>query len=111
MDKKIQQCIDDCNKCAEVCEETLEHCKEMGGEHADPVHISLMEDCIEICKTSESFMQRDSAHMEHICKECAEICEECADSCESIDPRSDKMMASVEACRACAKSCREMTEE
>jgi hypothetical protein len=54
----LEQCIDNCQQCHEVCLRTVNYCLQKGGRHAEPAHIRLMLDCIEICETSansESF--------------------------------------------------------
>ena len=103
----MQRCIDDCLDCHSVCLETVNHCLQMGGKHADPRHIGLLLDCAEICQTSANFMLRDSALHGRTCGVCAEVCMRCAESCEQF--RDDQqMMACAEVCRRCAESCREM---
>jgi hypothetical protein len=108
IDLKVKKCIDDCSDCYQVCVATLAHCQEMGGIHAEPKHLTLLKDCAEICKTSESFMLRGSLHAPCVAQECAKICEQCADSCEKVDPRDIQMMECVKMCRECAASCKEM---
>lgn len=103
----MRGCIQECQGCHEVCLETVAHCLEMGGEHADPEHIGLLLDCAEVCQTSANFMLRGSALHPYTCEVCAEICEACADSCEQFS--DDAMMQHcAEVCRRCAASCREM---
>lgn len=80
------------------------HCLEMGGEHVEKGHFTLMMSCAEICRMAAHFMLIGSPHHRHVCAECAEICEQCAADCE----RLGDMEACVEACRKCAASCREM---
>lgn len=105
---QMQTCIDDCLDCHSICLETVSHCLQMGGEHADPRHIGLLLDCAEICQTSANFMLRNSDFHSETCGVCADVCLACAASCEQF--RDDKqMMACAEVCRRCAGSCREMS--
>jgi hypothetical protein len=105
MDSDMNNCIDACLSCYQICLGTaMHHCLETGGKHTEPEHFRLMMACAEICRTSAHFMLLGSPHHKHICAECAEICEQCAKDCE----RLGDMQACVEACRACAASCRKM---
>ena len=102
---EMRACIDDCHACAAVClSDAIQHCLTMGGKHTDPTHFKLMLDCVDICRTTVSFMARGSDHRQHICRECAEICRACAGSCEALGD----MQECVDACRKCADSCDSM---
>ena len=103
----MQSCIDDCLECHSICLETVTHCLQMGGKHAEPRHIRLLLDCAEICQTSANFMLRSSDLHGHTCGVCATVCTACAEDCERFrdDPQ---MMACAEMCRRCAASCQEM---
>jgi len=101
----LQQCIDECLRCYQLCLSTaMGHCLEMGGEHVEKQHFTLMMSCAEICRTAAHFMLIGSAHHPHVCRECAEICLECAKDCERIGGMRD----CVQACRSCAELCQEM---
>lgn len=104
----MQECIDNCKKCRQVCLETLEYCREKGGEHADENHLKLLEDCAKICETSTDFMERESENHQKTCAVCADICEQCAEACEAFED-DEQMQKCAEACRECAESCREMS--
>ena len=104
-DPKMKACIEECLRCYSVCLATaMNHCLEMGGEHAKKEHFTLMMACAEICRTSAHFMLLGTPHHKHTCGECAEICTQCADDCE----RLGDMDECVRACRSCAESCRAM---
>lgn len=105
MSADMQTCIDACHDCHVSClSMAMTHCLEMGGEHADPRHMTLMLDCAEICQTTLNFMARNSDHHAHLCRECAEICRACAASCEQLEG----MEECAQACRRCAESCDRM---
>jgi hypothetical protein len=102
----MEDCIRECLECARLCEETITHCLQMGGMHAEPDHIRLLRDCVTICGTSAKFMAHGSPLHPKTCALCAEVCAECAASCERLG--GDEMKACADACRRCAESCRQM---
>ena len=104
---KMQECIRECQTCSQVCLETVSHCLEMGGKHAEAQHIRLTLDCVEICKTSADFMIRGSTFHNRTCGVCAEVCEACATDCERFSDDAHMQQCAQE-CRRCAQSCREM---
>lgn len=106
----VQQCISDCWDCHSVCSETVFHCLEMGGKHAEPTHIRLMLDCAEICQTAANFMLRGSALHVQTCALCAVICERCASDCARFGD-DQQMKACADACRRCSESCQRMESE
>lgn len=109
MTKDMQQCIDECLGCYSSCVQTAQHCLTMGGKHADPGHIRLLNDCAEICRTSAGFMLRGSPLHARTCAVCAEVCRACEQSCRSMG--DDKMMQQcADACRRCAESCARMAK-
>ena len=107
IDQAMRECIRECQRCHDICTETISHCLQMGGDHAEPRHIRLLMDCAEICQTSANFMLRGSDLHASVCEVCATICERCAEDCERFT--DDKLMqACAEVCRSCARSCQEM---
>lgn len=103
----MNQCITECFNCASICIETINHCLSMGGKHASPEHIGLMQTCAEICTVNAHAMLRGVAAHSATCMACAEICRQCAESCESMGD-DEAMRRCAEACRRCAESCRAM---
>jgi hypothetical protein len=105
---EMRHCIEECTRCHAICLETVGHCLELGGKHADPAHIRLLLDCAEICQTSADFMLRGSDLHQRTCAVCAEVCQACAEDCERL-AGGDKMMKDcAEQCRRCAESCESM---
>jgi hypothetical protein len=98
-DREMEACIQACLECHRVCLQTVAHCLQMGGKHAEASHIRLLLDCAQICLTSADFMLRGSDLHGRTCAVCAEVCERCAQDCARVDP-SDAMM------RTCAEACR-----
>lgn len=106
-DHRIDNCIQLCQECQQVCQETFfEHCLSMGGKHVEKEHAKLMADCIEACQTAANFMQRGSRFHSSECAACAEICDACAESCGRIG--GEEMARCADICRRCAQSCRDM---
>ena len=104
---EMQACIQECQNCHNVCVETVQHCLQMGGHHAEPGHIRTLLDCAEICATSANFMLRSSPLHTRTCAVCAEVCEQCAASCEKMGD-DEMMQRCADTCRRCAESCRQM---
>jgi hypothetical protein len=105
----MQRCIQECQNCASICIETVQHCLKMGGEHARPEHIRLLLDCIEICQASANYMLRGSPLHTQTCAVCADVCARCAEDCERFTD-DEMMQACARACRSCEASCREMAQ-
>ncbi|MGI8470555.1 MAG: four-helix bundle copper-binding protein [Pyrinomonadaceae bacterium] len=107
--QEMRTCIENCQNCHAVCLETISHCLEMGGKHAEAAHIRTLQDCVQSCITSADFMLRMSDFHPQVCGICADICERCAANCESLADGNDFMQRCAEACRRCAESCRQMS--
>ena len=107
MNEQIQHCIMLCQECHGMCLQTIPYCLTQGGAHADPAHIRLMLDCVEICQTSANFMLRHSPLHGRTCGICAEICEACAQNCDRLG-EDGQMKLCADACRRCAQECRSM---
>lgn len=105
----MKECRDACNECADVCFETVNYCLDQGGEHVEPAHLKIMQDCAQICRTTADFLARESEHQGDVARACAEVCNACAESCEQFE--GDPTMAEcAEACRLCAESCDQMAD-
>lgn len=105
--KEMQECIEECMRCYSLCEQTAQHCLEMGGKHAEPKHIRTLRDCAEICRTSAGFMLRGSSFHTRTCAVCAEVCQACERECRRMG--DDQLMQQcADACASCAESCRNM---
>ena len=103
---QMEHCVENCQDCHRMCSETVTHCLEMGGQHAEPSHIRLLLDCAQICHTSADFMIRTSDLHGEVCGVCASICERGAHECERFS--EDFMRICAELCLRCAESCRMM---
>jgi hypothetical protein len=102
---EMKSCIAECLRCYQMCLSTaVGHCLQIGGQHTEPRHFTLMMACAEICRTSAHFMLLGSELHKLTCRECAEICKQCAADCERVG----EMRECVDACRRCAESCQKM---
>src|SRR5216110_3220381 len=90
-DDEMRECVQNCAECHRVCLALVTYCVEMGGPHADPRHIGLLLDCVQICATSADFMIRGSSVHTVTCGACAKICNLCARSCETIGAGDRRM--------------------
>lgn len=104
---QMEQCIQNCQNCHHICLETVTHCLQKGGKHAEAAHIRLLLDCTEICQTSANFMLRGSELHTRTCGVCAEVCERCAEDCERMGDDA-QMKTCADVCRRCAELCRQM---
>src|SRR6267143_669525 len=103
----MRQCIDECTRCHQICLSTIQVCLQKNGMRAEPEHVRLLADCMQICATSADFMLRGSQHLPHVCGVCAEICEDCARDCDRMADDAE-MRRCADVCRRCAESCRRM---
>lgn len=103
----MRHCIANCTESHSVCTETITHCLEVGGAHAESSHVRLLIDCAEICSISAAFMLRGSPTHKRICGICADICEQCAKECERFTEDA-RMQHCANLCHSCSHSCREM---
>jgi hypothetical protein len=91
--------------CHQTCHSmAMVHCLELGGDHARPQHLRLMQDCADICAVTADFIGRKSQFHTQISAFCVQICETCAEACEKLG----RMEACVTACRECAARCRDV---
>jgi hypothetical protein len=104
----MQRCIDECLDCYRACLETISHCLDLGGPHAESGHIALLQDCARVCEATAASMLTGSELHPRLAAVCAEACERCAESCERIADGDRMMLECAEICRRCARSCRAM---
>jgi hypothetical protein len=103
----VRECIDRCQRCQEVCLETITHCLAMGGRHAEASHLRMLMACAELCDTSARLMLLGSEHHVDACAACTKACLACAKHCDAfID--DEVMQHCADECFRCAESCRQM---
>lgn len=103
----IDDCIDTCLACHQLCLETLTHSLREGGELALPEHIRVLADCAQLCQTNADFMIRGSDLHGYTCGACAVVCDACAESCGGF-PGDSQLDECAALCRRCAQACRAM---
>ena len=108
MTKEMDQCIRACLECGRICAETVNHCLQLGGEHAGPDHMRRLLDCARACELSAELMSRGSDMAGKTCELCAQFCDLCAEDCERMADGDQTMKRCAEQCRRCAEACRTM---
>lgn len=104
IDPQLQACIDACQRCHDHCLTEVAHCLTLGGDHAEPIRITLLLDCARVCQTTAALMLTGSRFHRSMCAVCAQVCEACAQQCEMLG----KMDDCARACRDCAQQCEQM---
>lgn len=107
-DEGVEECIENCLECFQVCTRLVPHCLQMGGPHAEAEHIGLLINCATLCETAAKFMMTESEFHREVCRVCAKVCLACADDCEKIAEDDAMMKECVQRCRDCAESCEKM---
>lgn len=127
---EMEECIQNCRACQQICHETINYSLKMGGRLTESVHMRLLLDGAEITQVCANFMLRASDMHREVCAACAVICENLATDCDrfavpsegsgapmskhsgpadtSAEKVDDQMKRCAEACRRCARSCRQM---
>ena len=95
-----QDCIDACTQCHQLCTESAMQAVAVGGRHADPEFVRLLEDCADMSMTAARFLIRRSDLHRYACRACFSVAARCADECERLG-----MLTCAEACRRCAEAC------
>ncbi len=64
---EMKSCIEECLRCYQTCLSTaMGHCLELGGQHTDTKHFSLIMVCAEICRTSARHADRLGTSQTHL---------------------------------------------
>ncbi|MFT9596214.1 four-helix bundle copper-binding protein [Mesobacillus sp.] len=103
---QMDNCIDECVKCARACEECLTACLQEPDVQARIMCIQTLNDCAEICLQAVAYMARNSQFAKQHCQLCADICDACAMHCEKFQDAHCQECAKI--CRECAEACRNM---
>jgi hypothetical protein len=110
-DDEMTKCIQLCRECHAMCTQTISHCLKLGGRHAAPDHIRLMEDCAQMCATAADYMLRESPFHDRICRLCSDLCKQCGKDCEEVAGDDQMVKQCLEMCRKCAGSCDRMASK
>ena len=108
MPREIQQCIENCSECHQLCLATVYHCMELGSQHALPAQITLLLDCAESCQTNANFLLRNSELQGLTSALCADSCTRCAQACERLANGDRQLLDCAKICRFCANTCDRM---
>ncbi len=104
----VQNAIQSCIQCAQICEGMIEYCLKQGGLHAEPEHIRLLRDCSDTCTLLADFMTRESNFHISLSHVCMQVCLACSIDCSGFaDDELMQMCADV--CDRCAESCQKLT--
>ncbi|QBP41255.1 four-helix bundle copper-binding protein [Paenisporosarcina antarctica] len=102
----MDQCIEECLRCARACEECNTACLQEPDVQARIACLQHLHDCADICFEAAGYMARNSANSKALCALCASICEACAVECEKF--KDDHCQECAKICRSCAEICRKM---
>jgi hypothetical protein len=102
---ELQQCIDRCSRCHDVCVTAIVYCVNERGDHAAAEHIRALLECAQACDLSRGLMLRDSELLHEACRVNVDACEYCAGLCERMHD-DELMLRCAEECRRYAESCR-----
>ncbi len=108
MEERMKEPVNKVLNCYRVCLDTHTRCIQMGKPQAEPMHVSMLMDCIKVCALSADYMTRGSDNHKQACALCADICDSCASSCEKFSDDFLKECARV--CKDCSGTCREMAK-
>jgi hypothetical protein len=107
MSKEMQECVEACLACHNICEETMSYCLQQGGKHVDAQLMRTMMDCTDLTRICADMLMRRSPMSGEMCKLCAQACDLCAQACAAM-PDDQQLMRCAESCRKCAEMCRAM---
>src|SRR5262245_60059358 len=107
LSREIQNCVEICTECHDVCLELVDQGLRKGGAHADADHMRILADGADACRLAASFLVRNTRFLTRACRLCADICEECAADCDRfMDDPALKRCGDL--CRLCAQCCHKM---
>ncbi len=101
---EAHECIDACMQCSDSCTDTLRHCLDLGGKHAERTHIALLKICAETCGLTAKAIVLGSTVQAELMDACQKISLACAEDCESMGEDAE-MQKCAEFCRQCAHAC------
>ena len=108
-DKMENECIEICQKCETICNETAKYCFQMlsQGKKEFAECAELLVSCQDFCGLSAKILARSCTLSTASSAACATACQACAKECEKM--KSDlQMMACAKACQECHDSCSKM---
>lgn len=106
LDPLMQECLQNCTECHQVCLQTAVSPDVVGKIPAED--LKLLVNCSEICRTCADFTATISAFHRQLCALCSQVCTACAQMCRRYNIAA--MLECAEVCDRCADSCRRMAE-
>jgi hypothetical protein len=102
---EIQQCIQDCLNCQQVCLQSADAGQQAGSDSAKMDHLQMLRDCAELCLTTAHFLQHGSPLAGYLCQAAEQVTTICSNEC---DQTGDSDCAN--ACRNVSWSCNQLTK-
>ncbi len=106
LSQEMQECIQKCLDCHNICLKTFNDCVRQGGELREDRCIRLLISCADMCRTTASFAFRGFQLYERVCLICAEVCELCVGELDRMP--GDALKACAEICSQCAECCKQI---
>ena len=103
----IDQTIESCRDCHDICEETIFYAIRMGGDLAQMDVLGVLMDCAGTCALSGKMMLRGSPYLRHMAPTVIEICESCATMCDTV-PGDDYFRTCASSARRCADNLKQL---
>ncbi|WP_433224396.1 four-helix bundle copper-binding protein [Microtetraspora malaysiensis] len=100
---EMQRCIDKCMEVHSCCEQTMTHCLQRGGKHADMAMMGALMDCSDMTRICGDMMMRQSPMAMEMASLCARAADKCAEMAMSMSD-GDPMM------QKCANTCHEFVQ-
>jgi hypothetical protein len=105
--EKFTYCIDQCQRCAVICEHCLSECLQEDDIKMLTRCIEFDRMCAEVCRSTAALMSQGSPFAYRFCGLCAEICQACGDECARHSHMGHCKECS-DMCYRCAEACRDM---
>lgn len=107
----LQECIQQCRECAQVCNRTSWHAYRQAGGNPQMQRVQqLAGDCQAFCDLAARMIERNSPLMVDSCQACENACTQCAEACEQAGLQDQQLAACARKCRQCADACKRMVE-
>ncbi len=104
------ECAEKCLACSVGCWETYERLVGVQGVREHLPHALPLLECVEISRTTASFVRWDSDFWASACLLCAAVCDQCARECQQMVD-DEQIIICGKTCEACADACRALVEE
>ncbi|GLW96590.1 four-helix bundle copper-binding protein [Microtetraspora sp. NBRC 16547] len=103
---EMQKCIDRCMEVHSICEQTMTHCLQQGGKHADMAMMGALMDCSDMTRMCGDMMMRQSPMAMDLAAMCAQAADRCAEMATSVGGGDPMMKKCADACREFSRTAR-----